>query len=304
MAKTLPGKSGIFVIKSIVIAVLIFVSQFANAGTLVCSITTAASCTGTVIYRMSGATNAHVQMPGQTNINYDNNVVCCSGVTGLSNSCVAPYDVALKLDKVTNAHVQKNSGLGYMNTVCISVPTGGLVTVGYVTSPTTCLSAGYDTTLGSINKDTNSHAGDVNAYNTKVCATAQSGPSNLPVSGTLTSSVFDTTASSSTVGYNSIMWKGALGGAGFNEGKVRFQLAASNSSTGPWNFYGGATCGSLDFFDTTGPNNPVELKGSSCYSNWNNKRYFKYKVQVCSNDCVVSGANTPTVDNIIVSWSP
>lgn len=282
-------------------------TNLALAGTLSCSVTTAALCTGgtnTVIYRMSGSINAHTQLASQSNVNYDNNVVCCSGITGLSNACVAPYDVALKLNKITNAHVQKNSGIGYSNNACISVPTGGLVTVGYVTDPSTCIGSGYDTTLGTINKDTNSHAGNTTAYTIKICATASGpGPASLPVAGTLTSSVFDTTASSSSVGYNSIMWKGSLGGVGLNEGKVRFQLASSSSVTGPWNFYGGTTCGALDWFSTTGPEDPVELKGTSCISNWNNKRYFRYKIQVCSNDCVISGANTPTVDDVIVNWS-
>lgn len=272
------------------------------AGTLSCSVTTAGACTGTVIYRMSGSSNAHAELPSQSTTAYNSNVVCCSGVTGLSNSCTAPSAIALKLDKVTNAHSQINSQTGYTNNACISVPSGGSVTVGYVTDPNTCVGSGYDTTLGTINSNTNSHVGNATAYTTKICASA-SASASLPVTGTLTSSVFDTTASSTSIGYNSIMWKGLLGGAGFNEGKVRFQLAAASSATGPWNYYGGSTCGALDWYDTTGPDSPVELKGTSCVSNWNNKRYFRYKVQICSNDCVTNGANTPTINKIIVNWS-
>ena len=36
------------------------------AGTLSCSVTTAAACTGTVIWRMSGVTNAHAELPTQS----------------------------------------------------------------------------------------------------------------------------------------------------------------------------------------------------------------------------------------------
>lgn len=277
--------------------------HIANAGTLFCSVTTAAACTGTVIYRMSGAINAHAELPGQANASYDNNVVCCSGVTGLGNACSGIFATALKLYSATNAHSQKNSQIGYTNNACISVPTGGSVSVGYVTDPTTCVGAGFDTTLGTMPSDTNSHVGNITAYTTKICATA-SGSTGLPISGSLTSSVFDTTAVSGSAGYNSIMWKGALGGAGFNEGKVRFQLAAASASTGPWNYFGGTTCGASDWFDSLNPDNPIELKGSSCFAAWNNKRYMRYKIQICSNDCVSAGSNTPTVEDVIVNWSP
>ena len=123
------------------------------------------------------------------------------------------------------------------------------------------------------------------------------------ISGNLISSVFDTTANSNTIGYNSIMWKGTLGGSGLNEGNVSFQLATSSSPSGPWNFYGGNTCGPLDFFSSS-PNTPIELKGNDCFSAWNNKRYFRYQIKLCSNDCISQGSNTPTVDDIIVNWSP
>lgn len=120
-----------------------------------------------------------------------------------------------------------------------------------------------------------------------------------PVSGVLSSSVFDT-VNSSSVGYNSIMWKGSLAG----EGKVRFQFAASQSSSGPWNFYGGNTCSSGDWFDSLGPNNPIEIKeGIGCFGEWNGKRYFRYKVQICSRDCLEVGLGNPEIDSIIINWS-
>ncbi len=116
--------------------------------------------------------------------------------------------------------------------------------------------------------------------------------------GTLTSSIFDTGVVGGAA-YNSIMWKGTLGTG--STGKVRFQLAASNLSTGPWNYYSGSTCGALDWFDTTGPDASVELK---CPTQFNNMRYFRYKVQLCSDNCTVAGPNTPTVNDIVVSWAP
>ncbi len=122
--------------------------------------------------------------------------------------------------------------------------------------------------------------------------------------GDLISAVFDSTVVGGA-GYNSVLWKGTLGTG--NTGKVRFQFAASNSNTGPWSYYGGNTCGASDWFDPLGPDATIELKGTSittCQEEWNNKRYFRYKVQICSDDCIASGTYTPTVNDIIVSWAP
>lgn len=284
------------------IVISIFIASRAYAGTLSCSVTTAAACTGgtnTIILRMSGYTNAHAELSGGSA--YSSNVVCCSGVTGLGSSCsVGVTSSLLWLAGATNAHSsQAQTNANYNSNACISVPTGGTVSVGY--QSTNC--TGYDTTIASMSGATNAHIGDGTQYTTKICATA-SATTNKSIGATLTSSVYDTTANTSSIGYNSIMWKGTLGGAGLNEGKVKFQLSASASSVGPWNYFGGSTCGALDWFDTLGPDKPIELKGFSCLSAWNNKRYYRYKVQMCSNDCVTAGLNTPTINNIIVNWSP
>lgn len=144
-------------------------------------------------------------------------------------------------------------------------------------------------------RDTN---GNFTSYALSQVVSATPAFLGLPISGTLTSSVFDTTANSASIGYNGIMWKGTSG-----TGKVLFQLAASNSSIGPWNYYGGSTCGSLDWFETMGPDIPLELKGLNCFSNWNNKRYFRYKVKICSGDCSTNGSTSPIIDKIIINWS-
>ncbi len=132
-----------------------------------------------------------------------------------------------------------------------------------------------------------------------------------PATGELISPVFDTTGINDGPAYNSIMWKGALGGPSEDQGRVRFQIAASSCangatdypacSSGTWSFAGGSTCGGSDWFEPAVQDSPTEIK---CYSQFNNKRYFKYKVQICSNDCVTSGDYTPTVNDVVVSWSP
>ncbi len=297
---------------SVFILIFIFASQIelAGAGTLVCDVRTAASCDalpGIQIYRMSGATNAHAELGTRTTAVYNNNVVCCSGVTGLSNSCVSPQATALNLTAPGNSHASQTNTSPYTTPACISVPTGGTVSIGY--QATNC--TGFDTILGSISAAINAHVGNTTAYPTKICGMAVGGGvANKAATSTLTSSIFDTGITLGA-GYNSIMWKGTLGTG--STGKVRFQFAASNCtngatnaptcSTGAWEYYGesGGTCGALAWFDTTGPDSVVELR---CPAQFNNKRYFRYKVQLCSDDCVTAGPNTPTVTDIITSWAP
>lgn len=137
----------------------------------------------------------------------------------------------------------------------------------------------------------------------------------LPIYGDLISPVFDSadgTSSTSGAGYNSISWKGTLGTG--DTGKVRFQFAASDSPSGSWNYYGGDTCSASDWFDPSTIDSlsvdiPIELVGTgedaiTCQNAWNNKRYFRYKVRICSDDCISAGTYTPTIDDIIVNWAP
>ena len=145
---------------------------------LVLFITTAAACTGTVIYRMSGASNAHAELASQATAAYDSNVVCCSGVTGLGNACSGTFATALKLSGVTNAHSEQNSQANYANNACIQAPSGGTVSIGY--QATNC--TGFDTTLGSMTGTTNAHTGDGTAYTTKICGTAAVGSQSLTFS--------------------------------------------------------------------------------------------------------------------------
>lgn len=137
----------------------------------------------------------------------------------------------------------------------------------------------------------------------------------MPIYGDLVSAVFDSTGRADGAGYNSVLWKGVLGGAGANEGKVLFQFAAANDAAGPWSYIGGVTCASDNWFDPSiinamSANTPIELKGEginapTCIAAWNNKRYFRYKIRICSkNDCTTAGTFTPTVDDVVVNWAP
>ena len=139
-----------------------------SANTLSCSVTTAAGCTGTIMLRMASSTNAHAEVATGTSLGYANNVVCCSGVPGLSNVCSQVKTTILQLSSSTNAHVQQNDQSGYTTNACMSVASGGYVLVGYRNS--NCV--GYDTTMASISSADNAHIGDGNAYTLKVCGSA------------------------------------------------------------------------------------------------------------------------------------
>ena len=135
----------------------------------------------------------------------------------------------------------------------------------------------------------------------------------MPIWGTLDSAVFDTGASIGS-GYNALMWRGSLGGLSFDQGRVRLQLATSHCANGAgntpacddgalWQFRGGALCSADDWFEMEA-NAPLDLHTTGCLSNWNDKRYYRYRVKICSVECSTAGLYPPSVEEVIVNWSP
>ncbi len=138
-----------------------------------------------------------------------------------------------------------------------------------------------------------------------------------PIKGEIISPTFDTGAANG-VGFNFIMASG-ITPVGT---KFRVQLAASNCSNGATNspactigiwgptgsdYLGGSSCATSDYyfnaaFGSSPTNSPWSVE-IGCQSNYNNKRYFRYKVILCSSDCSASGIATPQIDNVIVNWS-
>ena len=114
--------------------------------------------------------------------------------------------------------------------------------------------------------------------------------------GYLESSTFDTGVSTGSA-YNSIMWAGQLGTGEI--GKVKLQLATDAEGDGPWT-YRGSDCEIGTSYEAAS-STPMEI---GCPLVHNNKRYFRYKVTICSADCSSRGATTPQVDDVIVNWSP
>lgn len=156
---------------TLLIVISCLVSYNASAGSLSCSITTAAGCTGIIVLRMSSSTNAHAEIATGTTPGYANNVVCCGGVSGLGNSCSTGVTaVVLRLASTSNSHVQISTQTGYTNNACLSVPVGGTASIAYQANNCT----GYDTTLASVASTTNSQIGSPASYTTKICGTAAS----------------------------------------------------------------------------------------------------------------------------------
>ena len=141
----------------------------AYAGTLTCTARTTSCSAGEIeIFEMQNTTNSHAGLPAASYTN----LVCCTGITGLGNSCSGTFATVLKLSGTTNAHIRQGTLSDYPSATnaCISVPSGGSVSVGYQAA--SC--SGFDTTLGLMTGTTNSHVGN-SAWasgTTKICATA------------------------------------------------------------------------------------------------------------------------------------
>ncbi len=111
-------------------------------------------------------------------------------------------------------------------------------------------------------------------------------------SGTLISSTFDT----GVVGgadINSIVWNGTLPSPA-NGAEVDFQLAVSQSASGPWNFKGYDGTSATWYSGNPG----VAIKVD--YVLHDNARYFRYQVRLLSN---LSQTASPKVTGINVNWS-
>ena len=110
----------------------------------------------------------------------------------------------------------------------------------------------------------------------------------------LTSSILDTGVSNGA-GFNSLLWQGALN----TGGSVKFQIAFSDSSSGPWIYYGPTS--EVDYYEFVAPypvdNDSVAFPTISSASPQNN-RYIRYKVYLSTS------STTPQVDDIIINWSP
>lgn len=122
---------------------------------------------------------------------------------------------------------------------------------------------------------------------------------NCPASPTYQVTVDPLTGNFSGWAWNDILgWISVCGGAGTSScpGSISYKVQISGAS-GLWSYTGpGGTTSSSDVYQPTGPGVPMPLVSSQ----HNNKRYFRYKIIL--NEAVNS--TTPTVNDVIVNWSP
>lgn len=125
--------------------------------------------------------------------------------------------------------------------------------------------------------------------------------------GELISSTFNT-GSTNGAAFNSIFWKGTKP---FGS-RVKVQLATSdclsgaidypNCTIGSWGvesyYIGGPTCSTSDWWELE-PDTAQEVR---CFSQLNNKRYFRYKARLESNPPNYDGA--PMVEDVVINFSP
>jgi len=105
----------------------------------------------------------------------------------------------------------------------------------------------------------------------------------------LISSILDTGVVGGA-GFNSLLWQGMLN----TGGTVKFQIAFSNSVSGPWTYYGPTS--TEDWYQPN-PNVSINFPISGSASPQNN-RYVRYKVQFLTSNA------SPQIDDIIINWSP
>ena len=132
-----------------------------SATGLTCTLSTVCTSPAVVVLNLASTSNSHAQLASQSGYTQ---LVCCSGVSGLSNSCGTTI---LKLSAVTNAHVAQNTDATFSQNACLSISSGS-ISVGYQASNCT----GFDTTVVSMSAASNGHVGSSTKYTTKVCATA------------------------------------------------------------------------------------------------------------------------------------
>lgn len=148
----------------------------------------------------------------------------------------------------------------------------------------------WNDVIGWISMNCNQPSAGINTCGTNPPYRVKTSWVSSPNTGSLTSSIFDL---GGRVALNSVIWKGLESG-----GVVRFQIAASTNSTGPWNTsdYKGPDGTSGTTYDTEGPDVSTMLDPKK----FSDVRYVRYKIFIESN---AARTDSPEVRDIVLNYS-
>lgn len=175
----------------------------------------------------------------------------------------------------------------------------------------TCSSSNYRVTINASGTFSGYAWNDVNGWISFNCSNDSScGTIDYKVTtswvpgrmvGYLTSSIIDTQSQRGAT-LNSIAWQGTQPSGT----SMDFQIAGSNSTSGPWSYLGpsgsatsyyGRACPSIGASDpAAGPDTPICVDRSLTA----NYRYLRYKLRLQSN---TSQDKTPTINKLVLNWS-
>lgn len=113
---------------------------------------------------------------------------------------------------------------------------------------------------------------------------------SVPMDGYLTSSVFSAVLSNGA-SVNTIIWRGSQPAGTY----VKFQIASSNNTSGPWSYIG--PDGSSGTYYSAGPSISIPIN----LNYHNNQKYLRYRVYLYSDP---SKTLTPEVEDVIINYSP
>ena len=135
------------------------------------------------------------------------------------------------------------------------------------------------------------------ASNLTLSTASQMSLTSTASNGILTSTIIDTQSINGS-GYFNLLWQGNSLCSGCS---VKFQIAASNSNSGPWTYYGPTA--TSDYYIPSGPGITVPITYAGQYSalsaSVQNKRYIRYQITL-----VPASSTSPVVKDVIINYAP
>ncbi len=258
----------------------------------------------------------------------NNVLVSTSSVAGWANSSVG--EVALDCSDTPAGDICAQSDFHVLNSTSTNELSGwgwndnvGWISFNCLTFPGSCTDSDYKVIVDPASGDFSGWAwSDIAGWISFNCGDIEAGCvdsdykvnttwRNVPVVGTLESTIFDTQVTGGSA-MNTIMWQGSQPSGS----SVLFQIASANCDNGATDppdcvtdtgWGGSKTSGDGAYVGTDGTSNTYYNPGAPDtqvrinLAHHNNKRYWRYKAIIqTDNERTVS----PTVEDIVITWSP